>query len=159
MKFQPARILLLCLPLCLVQLQSAAALDDQQAAEIVKQAPGAEKFPEAGALILYQEKVLRVNLDHSRELKDHLLVKILKDRGRSYGDQKRTYDERTDSVEVVLARTWLPDGSSVPVEPKAINVITPPELVGAAIYADIKQKIISFGSIGPGAVVEICTRT
>ena len=62
-------------------------------------------------------------------------------------------------MEVLLARTWLPDGSTLPVEAKAINVITLPELTGAAIYADIKQKVISFGGIQPGAVVELVTRT
>lgn len=136
-----------------------APLGEQETARLVAEAPGADKYPDAGALILYQEKNVSVAEDNTQVLEEQLLVKILKDRGRRFGDQKRMFDARTDSVEVLRARTWLPGGQTVPVEAKAINVITPPELTGAAIYADIKQKVISFGSIAPGVVIELVTRT
>ncbi len=137
----------------------AAALDEAAVRELVSRAPGQAEHPEAGALILYQEKNYEVRPDGSRELEEHLLVKILQDRGRDFGDQKRYFDAESDSVALLTARTWLPDGSTVPVEAKAVNVITPPELTGAAVYADIKQKVVSFPSIAPGVVIEILTRT
>ncbi|MBW7997104.1 MAG: DUF3857 domain-containing protein [Candidatus Glassbacteria bacterium] len=140
-------------------LNAEVRLDEAEIARIVADAPGLNDYPAAGALILYQGKSLVVLPDGTNELTEHLLVKILQDRGRGFGDQKRNFDSETDSVAILLARTWLPDGGTVPVEDKAINVITPPELTGAAVYADIKQKVISFGGIQPGAVVELVTRT
>jgi hypothetical protein len=151
-----AAMLLLTVPL---NLSAGVRLDEAEAQSLVASAPGLAEYPAAGALILYQGKQLVVRADGADELTEHLLVKILQDRGRDFGDQKRNFDSGTDSVEILLARTWLPDGATLPVEAKAINVITPPELAGAAIYADIKQKVISFGGIQPGAVVELVTRT
>ncbi len=141
------------------RLRAEIRLDEQQSAALVAGAPTLAEYPAAGALILYRGKRLRVLPDGTHELTEHLLVKILRDRGRGFGDQKRNFDSATDSVEVLLARTWLPGGGNVAVQDKAINVITPPELTGAAVYADIKQKVISFGGIQPGAVVELLTRT
>ena len=138
---------------------ASITLCTEEVARLVAESPGAQEYPEAGALILYHDKRLVISPDNDQALEEHLLVKILKDRGRRFGDQKRTFDAKSDSVEVLVARTWLPDGTTVPVEPKAINVITPPELVGAAVYADIKQKVVSFGQIAPGVVIEILTRT
>jgi len=138
---------------------AAPDLSPEEVQRLVSSAPGAAEYPEAGAIVLYDHKRLTVKPDGSQSLDEHILVKILKDRARGFGDQKRLYDEKTDSLSILTARTWLPDGSSVPVEDKAINVITPPELVGAAIYADIKQKVVSFPSIGPDVVVELHVRT
>lgn len=138
---------------------ASGPLSTEEVAKLVAESPGASEYPDAGALILYHDKRLVISPENDQTLEAHLLVKILKDRGRRFGDQKRMFDAKSDSVEVLVARTWLPDGSTVPVESKAINVITPPELVGAAVYADIKQKVISFGQIAPGVVIEILTRT
>jgi hypothetical protein len=138
---------------------ASISLSTEEVARLVAESPGASEYPEAGALILYHDKRLVISPENDQTLQEHLLVKILKDRGRRFGDQKRNFDAKSDSVEVLVARTWLADGSIVPVEPKAINVITPPELVGAAVYADIKQKVISFGQIAPGVVIELLTRS
>ncbi|MEA2062319.1 MAG: DUF3857 domain-containing protein, partial [Gemmatimonadota bacterium] len=151
------RLVLFCF--LILPVSVAASLSEEEVRDLVAGSPGKNEYPQAGALILYRHGKLRIEEDHSKVFESHLLVKILEDRARGFGDQKRTYDQSTDSVEVVVARTWLPDLTTVPVEPKAINVITPPHLVGATIYADIKQKVISFSSIAPGVVVEIKMRT
>jgi hypothetical protein len=41
------------------------------------------------------------------------------------------------------------------VEEKAINDITPPELAGASVYANLQEKVISFPAIGPGATIDL----
>jgi hypothetical protein len=153
MAFTAVLALSFCLPVF------GAPLSPEEVRNLVAESPGLAEYPEASAIILYHSKQLTVRTDFFQVMEEHVLVKILQDRGRRFGDQKRMFDARTDSVEVLLARTWLPDLSSVPVEPKAINVITPPELVGAAVYAEIKQKVISYSSIAPGVVVELITRT
>ncbi|MEA1997411.1 MAG: DUF3857 domain-containing protein [Gemmatimonadota bacterium] len=137
----------------------ASRLSRDETAKLVAESPGQAEYPEAGALILYNGKTLTVLENNDQVFEEHLLVKVLKDRARGFGDQKRSFDARTDSVAVLIARSWLQDGTTVPVEDKAVNVITPPELVGAAVYADIKQKVVSFPSIAPGTVIEILTRT
>ncbi len=127
--------------------------------DIIANAPSAADYPQASAVILLQQKILTVHKDGSSTLDEHLLIKILKHRGKQkYGDQKRKYDANTDSIQVVRAVTHKPGGKVVPVEKKAINDITPPELANASVYANIQEKVISFPALRPGAVIELKLR-
>ena len=84
---------------------ASITLSTEEVARLVAESPGAQEYPEAGALILYHDKRLVISPDNDQALEEHLLVKILKDRGRRFGDQKRTFDAKRDSVEVLVART------------------------------------------------------
>ncbi len=127
--------------------------------DIIENAPSAADYPQASAVILLEQKILTVQEDGSSTLDEHLLIKILKHRGKQkYGDQKRKYDANTDSIRVLLAVTHKPSGKIVAVEKKAVNDITPPELADASVYANIQEKVISFPAVTPGAVLELKLR-
>ncbi len=127
--------------------------------DIIANAPSAADYPQASAVILLSQKILTVKADGSSTLDEHLLIKILKHRGKQmYGDQKRKYDANTDSIQVLLAVTHKPGGKIIPVEKSAINDITPPELANASVYANIQEKVVSFPALTPGAVMELKLR-
>ena len=73
------------LSLFIGNLAAEIRLDEQQSTALVASAPGLAQYPAAGALILYQGKRLRVLPGGAMELTEHLLVKVLQDRGRGFG--------------------------------------------------------------------------
>ncbi|HDZ11711.1 MAG TPA: DUF3857 domain-containing protein, partial [Bacteroidetes bacterium] len=74
---------------------------------LIENAPNAADYPQASAVILLHQKILTVHEDGSSTLDEHLLIKILKHRGKQkYGDQKRKYNAETDSIQVLRAVTY-----------------------------------------------------
>lgn len=132
---------------------------DEEIAEMIANAPGPEQYPQAGSFVLLQQKSVSYNPDFSAVSDEHLVVKILQDRGKnSYGDIKRRYNSDSDSMVVIKAVTHLADGTIMEVEEKAINDLTPPFLSNASMYANIMQKVISFPGIAPGVTIELKLR-
>jgi hypothetical protein len=154
-------VIVIMIALLLAQPASALRLySDEDVAAMVKGAPTEEKFPQAAGVILLSQRITTVNADHSVVRDEHLVVKILQDRGKDqYGDVKRRYNKNTDSMVVVKAVTYLKDGSILPVEAKAINDLTPGDLANASIYSNIMQKVISFPGMAPGVCMELKLRT
>jgi hypothetical protein len=129
---------------------------DDDIAQMIADAPRPEQYPQAGALILVQQRNVRYAEDLSAEADELLVVKLMQDRGKDeYGDIKRRYDSETDSIVVVKAVTHLADGSILEVDPKAINDITPSFLANASMYSNIMQKVVSFSGIAPGVTIEL----
>lgn len=132
---------------------------EQDIISMVKNAPSLKEFPQAGAIILLNQKIININADGSRQVDLHLVIKMLTDRGKGrYGDQKFKYDIEQDSLAVLLARTFRADMSTMDVEAKAINDITPPEITHATVYFNLKQKVISFPALAPGTTIELKLR-
>jgi hypothetical protein len=152
-----------CLGLLLGQPQSSSAVQlysESDVVDLVAMAPAAEQYPQAGAIVLLHQRVIQYNADKSAVTNEHLVIKILQDRGKdTYGDIKRRYNKDSDSLVVVKAVTYLADGAALPVETKAINDITPADLSNASIYSNIMQKVISFPGLAPGVSIELKLRT
>ncbi|MCX6830835.1 MAG: DUF3857 domain-containing protein, partial [candidate division Zixibacteria bacterium] len=149
--------------LALLSANSAMAVrlyTDDDVAAIVKNAPTEEKFPQAAGIVLLSQRITKVNPDHSAVTDEHLVVKILQDRGKDqYGHVKRRYNKDSDSMVVIKAVTYLKDGSVLPVEATAINDLTPGDRANAAIYSNIMQKVMSFPGMAPGVCMELKLRT
>ena len=132
---------------------------DKDVTDMIAKAPGKEQLPQAAAIVLLNQRVVKYNSDRSAVSDEHIVVKILQDRGKdTYGDIKRKYNQDSDSVVVVKAVTYLEDGSVMPVEAKAINDLTPADLANASIYSNVMQKVISFPGIAPGVTTELRLR-
>jgi len=126
---------------------------------LIENAPSSADYPQASAVILLNQKILTIHADGSSTLDEHLLIKILKHRGKQkYGDQKRKYNAESSSIQVIKAVTHKPSGKVIAVEPKAINDITPLELTSASVYANIQEKVVSFPALTPNAVMELKLR-
>lgn len=133
---------------------------DDEIRSMVRESPRFSDYPEAGAVILLEQVVHEINGDGSAVTSEHFVVKILHDRGKTkFADLKRTYNLRTDSMEVVAAQSRKRIGAPMPVEKEAINDITPPELTDAAVYADFQQKVISYPGVAPNVCLELKRRT
>lgn len=77
---------------------------------------------------------------------------------RSYGafaDPRITYNADYQSVKITTARTRCPDGRIVDVPKYSRNEVAPQETAGWPAFAGIRQMVVSFSAIEPGAVLEL----
>ncbi len=126
---------------------------------IMKDSPGAEQYPNAGALVLLHQKDLRVDEQGNWEVEEHLVVKVFNDRGkREFGDIKRRFDQRWERMTVDRARTIKGDGTVIEVPENAKNIITPPELSDATIYANVRQLVVSFPGLEENSIIDYQAR-
>ena len=133
---------------------------EEKITQLVKDSPKFSDYPEAGAVILMQQLIHEINSDGSTTTDEHILIKILRDRGKEkFGDLKRDYNVKTDSMIILVAQSRKRIGKPIPVEQEAINDITPPELENASIYADFQQKVISYPEVAPNIALELKYRT
>jgi hypothetical protein len=142
------------LSLVLVTLSFGSEIDS-----ILKAAPAHEAYPEAGALILLDRKVVTVDRNNTTTLDRYLVVKLFEDRGRDeFGEITQRFNKDGQVVEVLEACTHRPDGSVVKPEARAISDVSAPEVAGAMAYTNAMLKVISFPALEPGAVIEYHVR-
>jgi hypothetical protein len=152
-KMQSAKWLVV-LSLVLVALSFGSEIDS-----IIKAAPGHEAYPEAGALVLLDRKVVTVDKNNSATMERSLVVKIFEDRGRDdFGEVSQRFNKDGQVCEVLEARTHKPDGSVVKPEARAISDVSAPEVFGAMAYTNAMLKVVSFPALERNAVIEYRVR-
>ena len=126
---------------------------------ILKAAPGREAYPEAGALVLLDRKIVTVDKNNSTTLDRYLVVKLFEDRASDeFGEITQRFNKDGQTVDVLEACTHRPDGSIVKPEARAISDVSAPEVAGAMAYTNAMLKVISFPALEPGAVIEYHVR-
>ncbi|MFQ5645374.1 MAG: DUF3857 domain-containing protein [bacterium] len=128
-------------------------LDDSEVEQLIKQArQGQAEYPEAGALILLREHRYTVKPDNTMTKEIHCLIKILKDRGKRFGEVELDYDSGYQSVQVKLARTFKGSGQIVEAGLKSMRDLTP--WSGFPLYSNVKVRVISMPEVTPGSIIE-----
>jgi hypothetical protein len=126
---------------------------------ILKAAPGHDAYPEAGALILLDRKVVTVDKNNSATTERYLVVKIFEDRGRDeFGEITQKFNKDGQTVELLEACTHKPDGTIVKPEARAISDVSAPEVAGAMAYTNAMLKVVSFPALEKDAVIEYHVR-
>lgn len=139
---------------------SAKTFTEDEIGAMIAAAPGPERYPQAAGYIILNQRASEFNADGSGTTDWHYVVKILAERGKEkFGDVKHRYNALTDSVVVLKAVTHKADGSVMAVEAKAIHDLTPADLSNAAIYSNIRHKVINFPALQPGVTIELQLRT
>lgn len=124
---------------------------------LIKSAPGQAEYPNAGAIILLNDKTVRIQSDYTAIEELHFLVKILNDRGKEkYGEVKLWYDSTYQKIEIEYARTIKPDGTIAPVGAKHTRDIS--EYPEYPLYSNARLRIISMPELTEGAVIEYKTK-
>ncbi len=113
-----------------------------------------EKYKDAGALVLYERKVLKIKKDGSYERIINLVVEILNDRGKEeFGDLKIDFDPRYEKIS--FGRLCVITGEDrYEVAKNAINFLTPKGALHALRFFPKKRAIVSFSHLKKGAVIE-----
>lgn len=145
---------LLASTLWLLPLGFAAEIDN-----LIKAAPGREAYPEAGALILLDRRVVTIDKNNRATTERYLVVKIFEDRGRDeFGDITQKFNRDGQVVEVLEARTHKPDGTMAKPEARAISDVSAPEVFDAMAYTNAMLKVVSFPALEKDAVIEYRVR-
>jgi transglutaminase-like putative cysteine protease len=140
--------------ICTLSFALASEVDD-----LIKSAPGHEAYPEAGALVLLDRKVVTVDKNNSTTMERYLVVKIFEDRGRDdFGEITQKFNKDGQTVELLEARTHKPDGSIVKPEARAISDVSAPEVFDAMAYTNAMLKVVSFPALEKDAVIEYRVR-
>ena len=124
-----------------------------EAYAIINQAPAAEEYPQAGALILSCDERIEINPDGTQTASLYYLVKILNERGKEdFAEAKIDYDSTYELVELEYARTIKPDGRVAEVGSHNIRDVS--KYMNFPLYSNARIYIISFPEVTEGAVVE-----
>ncbi|MCK4872801.1 MAG: DUF3857 domain-containing protein [Phycisphaerales bacterium] len=147
--------LLLIAPACHAANPPVSAAPDAPADGLVDLSAGVEQFPDADAVILRLEQHWTIKRDGTVHRREHRWVKLLDRRaiGR-YADPRINFSDGTDKVIIHSARTYLPDGTILPVPDYSYNIASPNDLSGWPAYIEWQQRIISFSGIENGCVLE-----
>ncbi len=120
---------------------------------MLNSAPPAERYPNAGALILLCDEVIELNPDNTATYYEHFLIKILNERGKQdFSEITIGYDSTYEKVELEYARTIRPDGVVVPVGSRHIRDVS--KYLNFPLYSNARVRIISFPEITQGCVIE-----
>ncbi|MFH1678690.1 MAG: DUF3857 domain-containing protein [Candidatus Omnitrophota bacterium] len=120
---------------------------------IIKNAPSAEKYPNAGVLILFCDEKAEISLNNTAVFSAHNLIKILNDRGKqNYSEIVLGYDSTYEKIELEYARIIRPDGIVVYVGSRHIRDVS--KYLNFPLYSNARVKIISFPEITDGCVIE-----
>ena len=131
-------------------------IEDRFIRNLIKNAPGQEGYPNAGAIILLDDEKFEILPDYTATDETHFIVKILNDRGKHYGEVELDYDSTYEKVELEYARTIRPDGTIVPVGDKHIRDVS--RYLNYPLYSNARVKIISMPEVTEGAIIEYKAR-
>jgi len=113
-------------------------------------------YPQAGAVVLLDERVETLDGRGRTTLEGHRLIKLLRERALAgLGDQRIAFRADAQTCEVLAARTYLPGGAVLQPEPEGITEVSDPEAAGAPSYSSARLKVVSFPGLQVGAVIEL----
>lgn len=93
-----------------------------------------------GSLVYHEKRHTRLNSDRVF---------------RAFGNPRITYNTDTDKVEVLVARTKLPNGKYVDLADYSTVEVSPDAAAGWPAFANIRQVTMVMGGIEPGCVLEL----
>jgi hypothetical protein len=135
---------------------SAAGFGQETIEEIVKSAPARGKYPDSSAVLVRSSQTFTLDKNGTRTENYFRVLEVFTLAGREkFGDFRIPYDKNEEKVDVLLARTYKGDGTTIDVEKKAINDLTPPALAEADLYANILHRVLSFSAVDPGSVLVV----
>ncbi len=121
--------------------------------EIIRSAPSAEKYPNAGALILFCEEKVEISLENTAVFSQHVLIKIINERGKQdFSEAVIGYDSTYEKIELEAAHTIRPDGVVVPVGNRHIRDVS--KYLNFPLYSNARARIISFPEVSRGCIIE-----
>ena len=154
----PAILACALLPLSAHAATPAPSPFDVSAATLVKSAPTAAQFPDAGSITLRDEDVIHLNADGSNVDISHETFKIFNQRGRDKAEISIPFNASNEKISNVHARTIKPDGTVLVAAPGDIHQSAP--FSEYAMYDDAKINGISMPGVEDGVIIDyVYTRT
>lgn len=129
-----------------------AVKPDPTVAAILKSAPAASAYPNDAAITLLDQSIVDLKADGTYKEQTHEIVKVFNERGRSEADISIPFNASGQKVEGLVARTILPSGKVLVVQPSDIYTKAP--FSDYAMYDDAKMVTFSMPGIQDGAIID-----
>lgn len=123
-----------------------------EVANLIRNLPPAESYPDANILIILKEEIDEAFEDGRSINTLRMVFQVMKERGKDYADVEIGYNSRTATASILYARTITPEGEVVPLKKDAIKVITPFEKYPS--YSDYKKLAFSMPGVTLGSTVD-----
>jgi len=131
---------------------------DVSATALLRSAPAAAAFPDASAITLRDESVVKVNSDGTSVDVTHETFKIFNQRAHDKAEITIPFDSGTEKITNVHARTIKPNGTVLPAAGGDIHTSAP--YSEFAMYDDAKVTGISMPGVEDGVIIDyVYTRT
>lgn len=141
--------------LSLIGAAGRAAVGQEPAASVLKNAPSADQYPGMEAVVLIDGSHTVVQTDGSRVTVLRERLRVLAQQGvQDYGEVQVSYDTELDRITLNYARTIAPDGAVHVPAASAIHEVTPSALSDAPMYSSTKLYTISMPGLEPGAIID-----
>jgi len=118
--------------------------------------PLAQQTAPPDAVIELWEQHWTLNADGSTSYREK--KRVLLNNDRAYGefaDPRITYNVNADKLEILQARTRLPNGDYVELPDYAHVMVSPNESAGWPAFAAIRQHLLVMSGVEPGCVLEV----
>lgn len=142
----PLTFIILSLSCTLSHLKHEAAINDE-VADLIRNVPSAESYPDAGIINLLDEDIVEVFEDGRCKKTLHVVFKILKESGKENGDITIGYNSRAEIASIIYARTITPEGNVIPLNENAVKVVTP-------YHGDYKELTFSMPGMTVGSIID-----
>jgi cellulose synthase operon protein C len=118
-------------------------------------APGSDEYPDAGAVVLFDEIAYTVKADGSTILSEHEVIKILNKEGyERFSKLYRGFIKDRQTMTAEIARIIKPDGTIINLDMEK-DVTTQARFAEQApLYSDILVMIADFTEIEPDDIIE-----
>jgi transglutaminase-like putative cysteine protease len=125
---------------------------EDEVERLIRNAPSAPSYPDAGILNLLDEGIVEVFEDGRSKETLHAVFKILRERGKDNADIEIGYNSRTETASIIYARTVTPEGKIVPLKENAVKVVTPFNRYPS--YGDYKRLTFSMPGVTVGSIID-----
>ena len=125
---------------------------DDEVTQLIRSAPSAESYPDAGIINLLDEDIVEVFQDGRCKETLHVVFRIMNERGKDNGDIEIGYDSRTETASILYARTITREGKIIPLNENAIKIVTPYSSYPS--YSDYKELTFSMPGVTVGSIID-----
>ncbi len=108
-----------------------------------------------GAVVLMDKVVDKFDKQGKEIWYEHEKIKLLNQKGiQELGEVVIPFSSKYQRLKVLKAITILPSGKTLKPAQNAYNIVSPPFVMQAPIYSDLKYQTISMPGLRPGAIIE-----
>ena len=134
--------------------------DEKIIREIIKNAPSQKAYPDDGAVVLWEGVEVDIDEKSRYVYSTRRIVKIFNENGKDLAEVSIPYMRGRDDVTIHHARTLMPNGNIVELNPnQVISDLIPPSAVDAGLYVDARLMYFTLPRVTDGCIIDYAYST
>ena len=134
--------------------------DEKIIREAIKNAPAHKTYPDDGAVVLWEGVDVDIDEKSRYVYATRRIVKIFNENGMDLAEVSIPYMRGRDDVTIHHARTLLPNGNTVELNPnQVITDLVPPSAVDAGLYVDARLMYFRLPGVTDGCIIDYAYST